>query len=56
MTTYREIELRNIINEFGAITITVVNDNDETFDETFTNIDEAIQAINSYENDREVYF
>ena len=55
MTTYKEVELKQIIEEAGSVTITVVGDQ-EPFDETFDNFDEAKNAILSYENTNTVYF
>ena len=56
MTTYKEVELKLMMKKNGSVTITVVNENDESFDETHDNIDEAIQAINTYEIENTVYF
>lgn len=55
MTTYKEVELKNIIEECGGITITIVT-NGEGVDETFTDFDEAKSAILFHEIGSEVYF
>lgn len=56
MTTHKEIELRQIIEEYGEVTITVAQSDTEAFDETYTSFDEAKSAILFYENENTVYF
>lgn len=60
MTTYKEVELRNMIKECGEVTITVAPHNrksdSEAYDLTFDNFDEAKQEIQILENENTVYF
>jgi len=56
MNPYRELELRQIIKSEGRVTITIVGYEDMSFDETYDNFDEAIAAIEHYEQIAEVYF
>jgi hypothetical protein len=56
MNPYKEIELVQIIEDFGRVTITIVGYEDMTFDETYDNFEEAIAAIEHYEQIAEVYF
>lgn len=60
MTTYKTIELKNIIDECGSITITIAPNNrksdDEAYDKTFTNFDEAKNEIEILESSNSVFF
>jgi hypothetical protein len=56
MNPYREQEVRMILKHMGRITITVVGYDDMTIDETYDNFEEAIAAIEHYEQVAEVYF
>jgi RNA recognition motif-containing protein len=58
MTTYKEVELRNILDECGSVTVTVVpfDDMNGAHDVTFTNFDEAKNEIAILENSNTVYF
>lgn len=60
MTTYREVELKQIIKECGEVTITVAphnrKDDSEAYDLTFDNFDEAKNEILILENENTVYF
>jgi len=56
MNPYKEIELGQIIEDFGRVTITIVGYEDMSFDETYDNFEEAKAAIEHYEQIAEVYF
>lgn len=60
MTTHKTIELKNIIEETGSVTITVAPNNrksdDEAYDKKFTNFDEAKNEIEILENTNSVFF
>ena len=56
MNEYKEIELKQIIEDFGRVTITIVGYEDMSFDETYDNFEEAKAAIEHYEQVAEVYF
>ena len=55
MTTYKEVELKQIIEQEGSVTLTIVGEN-APFDETYNNFDEAKCAILFHENNSTVYF
>jgi len=56
MTSQKLIELKEIIEESGSVTVTVVGDGKEPYDETYTSFDEAKSNIEILENTNEVYF
>ncbi len=58
MNAYTETNLRIKMRENQEVTVTVVpfEDPDGAHGIIFTNIDEAINEINSLENDNEIYF
>jgi|LakMenEpi03Aug12_release.lakeMendotaPanAssembly.Ray.scaffolds.fasta_scaffold739427_1 hypothetical protein len=56
MNPYREQVLRSVIKDAGRVTITIVGYDDMSFDETYDNFEEAIAAIEHYEQVAEVYF
>jgi len=60
MTTNKQIELRRLIEKVGFATITVVpnyrNSEDDAYDLTFDNYDEAFKEIEELEVENTIYF
>lgn len=56
MTPQNEIRLKQQIEEFGFVALTVVPEEGEPTELKFSNFDEARNEINILENENEVFF
>ena len=56
MDEYKKIDLARMFEKSNSVTITIVNDENESFDKIYTNLDECLQDIEGYSIENEVYF